>query len=111
MTVETGPLGSFPKVARINEIELYLTKGVGIATGDDPVQTKPKIGISVSLDGGNIWKNERIVDLGEQALTNRRVRSSIWGQADVQGVRWRFTVSSNVPVGLMGADMKADVLQ
>lgn len=111
MTIETGPLGSFPKVARINEIELYLTKGVGIATGTDPVQTQPKIGISVSLDGGNTWKNERQVDLGGQALTNRRVRSSIWGQADVQGVRWRFTVSSNVPVGLMGADMKADVLQ
>lgn len=111
MMIETGPLGAFPQVARINEIELYLTKGIGIATGDDPVQTQPKVGISVSLDGGNTWKNERQVDLGAQALTNRRIRSSIWGQADVQGVRWRFAMSSNVPFGFMGADMQADVLR
>ncbi len=111
MTIETGPLGAFPKVARINKVELYLTKGVGIATGSDPTQTQPKIGISVSVDGGKTWKNERQIDAGLQALTKGRVRSSIWGQADVQGVRWRFTESSNIPFGFMGADMNADVLR
>ena len=55
MRIETGPLGGFPQVLRINRIELYLTKGVGIATGTDPVQTDPDVEISISRDGGTSW--------------------------------------------------------
>lgn len=111
MRVETGPLGGFPKVLRINGIELYLTKGVGIATGTDPVQTDPDIEISISRDGGTTWSNGRPVKVGRQSLSAGRVRSAIWGQADVQGVRWRFDESSSVPFGFMGADMQADALR
>ena len=35
--IETGPLPAFPNKLRINSIELYLTKGVGKATGIDPL--------------------------------------------------------------------------
>lgn len=111
MRIETGSLGAFPKALRINSIELYLTKGVGIATGTDPVQTDPDIEISISRNGGQTWSSPRAVKVGRQALTAGRVRSSIWGQADVQGVRWRFDESSNVPFGFMGADMLADALR
>ncbi|MBN8968942.1 MAG: hypothetical protein J0G95_10830 [Rhizobiales bacterium] len=111
MRIETGPFGSFPQAARINTIELYLTKGAGIATGTDPVQTDPDVEISISRDGGNKWSNPRSVKIGRQAITAGRVRSSIWGQADVQGVRWRFDESSNVPFGFMGVDMQAEVLR
>lgn len=111
MRIETGPLGGFPNVLRINGIELYLTKGVGIATGTDPVQTDPDVEISISRDGGTTWSAGRLVKAGRQSVSNLRVRSAIWGQADVQGVRWRFDESSNVPYGLMGADMQADTLR
>lgn len=111
MRIETGPLGAFPQAVRVNSIELYLTKGTGIATGTDPVQTDPDVEISISRDGGQTWSNPRVVKIGRQALTAGRVRSSIWGQADVQGVRWRFDESSNVPFCFMGADMQQDVLR
>lgn len=111
MRIETGPLGAFPQAVRVNGIELYLTKGVGIATGADPVQTDPDVEISISRDGGQTWSNPRVVKVGRQSLTAGRVRSAIWGQADVQGVRWRFDESSNVPFGFMGADMQQDVLR
>lgn len=111
MRVETGPIGGFPRVLRINGIELYLTKGVGIATGTDPVQTDPDVEISISRDGGTTWSAGRPVKVGRQAISAGRVRSSIWGQADVQGVRWRFDESSSVPFGFMGADMQADALR
>ena len=111
MRIETGPIGGFPSVLRINGIELYLTTGVGIATGDDPVQTEPDVEISMSRDSGQTWVNPRVLKVGRQSLTGGRVRSSIWGQADVKGVRWRFDQSSNVPFGFMGADMQADVLR
>lgn len=111
MRIETGPAGAFPSKVRINSIELYLTKGVGDAEGLDPVETDPDVEISMSRDGGNTWLDPRVVKVGRQAITDGRVRASIWGQADVQGVRWRFDMSSSVPFALMGADMKADVLR
>lgn len=111
MRIETGPAGAFPSKVRINSIELYLTKGVGDAEGIDPVETDPDIEISISRDGGNTWSSPRVVKIGRQALTDGRVRASIWGQAEVQGVRWRFDMSSSVPFALMGADMAADVLR
>ena len=111
MRIETGPAGAFPQVVRINSVELYLTKGVGDAEGLDPVETDPDIEISMSRDGGNNWLDPRVVKIGRQALTDGRVRASIWGQAEVHGVRWRFDMSSSVPFALMGADMAADVLR
>jgi hypothetical protein len=111
MRIETGPAGAFPQVVRVNSIELYLTKGVGDAEGLDPVEADPDIEISMSRDGGNTWISPRVVKIGRQALTDGRVRASIWGQAEVQGVRWRFDMSSSVPFALMGADMAADVLR
>ena len=112
MRIETGPAGAFPAPVRINEIELYLTKGVGMAEGSDPDQTDPDIEVAISRDGGMTWSNPRALKVGRQSLTAGRVRSSIWGTVDdVQGVRWRFDMSSPVTFALMGADMKADVLK
>jgi hypothetical protein len=110
MRIETGPFGAFPKAVRINGIELYVTKGVGLATGTDPVQTDPVLEISCSRDGGNLFGKPRQVHVGQQALTKGRVRAMIWGQAEVQGVRWRFDFSSDVNFGFMGADMESDTL-
>lgn len=111
MRIQTGPMGAFPAPIRVNGIELYLTKGVGDAEGIDPVETDPDIEISMSSDGGRTWSNPRVVKIGRQAITAGRVRSSIWGKADVQGVQWRFDMSSSVPFALMGADMNVDVLR
>jgi hypothetical protein len=51
------------------------------------------------------------VTIGRQAITNGRVRASIWGQADVQGVRWRIEESAGLDFAFMGADMLQDVLR
>jgi hypothetical protein len=111
MRVETGPLGAFPAAVRINGIELYLTKGVGVATGIAPQETDPAVEISISRDGGQVWASPRTVKLGQQSLTAGRVRAAIWGQAEVQGVRWRFDESAGVNFGFMGADMQSDTLR
>lgn len=111
MRVETGPFGAFPQAVRINAIELYLTKGASDATGLDPQETNVEIAISISRNGGQDWSNPRNVKIGRQAITNGRVRSSIWGQAEVQGVRWRFEESAGVDFAFMGADQQQDVLR
>ena len=111
MRIETGPMGAFPQRIRVNQIELYMTKGASIATGHDPDETDGMIEISMSKDGGETWSNARTEPIGRQSLTNNRVRSSIWGQADIQGVRWRFDQSAGLNFGFMGADMSADILR
>jgi hypothetical protein len=108
--IETGPMGAFPNKIRINSIELYLTKGVGKATGVDPLETDPDISISISRDGGQNWSNPRVIKVGRQSLTDQRVRASIWGQAQNQGVRWRLRESAPLSFGFMGIDMKVDKL-
>jgi hypothetical protein len=111
ITLETGPIGAFPNKVRINGIELYLTKGVGIATGADPLETDPDISISISRDGGQTWSNPRVVKIGRQSLTDQRVRAAIWGQAQNQGVRWRLRESAPLSFAFMGIDMQVDKLQ
>jgi len=109
--IETGPIGAFPQAVRINSIELYLTKGIGNALGAIPAETDPDISIEVSRDGGQTWSNPRPIKVGRQALTNQRVRASIWGQAQTQGVRWRLRESAPLSFAFMGMDMLTDVLK
>jgi hypothetical protein len=109
--IETGPFPQFPQVVRINTIELFCTKGVGNALGLAPQDTDPSIEIQVSRDGGQTWSNPRPVKVGRQSILTGRVRSSIWGQADVQGVRWRFSETAIVPFMFMTADMIAEPLR
>jgi hypothetical protein len=66
--------------------------------------------ISMSRDGGLSWGNARQVAIGVQA-TSPRARSSVWGQADNQGVRWRFDESAGLNFAFMGADMASDTLR
>lgn len=111
MRIETGPLGAFPAPIRINGIELYMTKGASNALGHDPDETDAQIEISISRNGGQDWSNPRSVPMGRQSVTDTRVRSAIWGQAQNQGVRWRFDESAGVDFAFMGADMQQDVLR
>jgi hypothetical protein len=111
MRIETGPLQTFPNLIRVNEIELYMTKGASIATGHDPDETNAMVSISMSRDGGQTFGNPRNVALGRQSVTALRARAGIWGQADVQGVRWRFDESAGLNFAFMGADMMMDKLR
>ena len=111
MRVETGPLGAFPRTVRINEINVYMTKGASIATGHDPDETNAQIEISCSRNSGQTWSNARQVSIGPQAIMAYRARASIWGSANIEGVRWRFDESAGLNFAFMGADMETDVLR
>ena len=111
MRVETGPLGAFPRTVRINEINVYMTKGASIATGHDPDETNAQIEISCSRNSGQTWSNARQVSIGPQGIMAYRARASIWGSANIEGVRWRFDESAGLNFAFMGADMETDVLR
>jgi hypothetical protein len=111
MRLETGPMGAFPRTVRINEINVYLTKGASIAVGHDPDETNAAIEVSCSRNSGQTWSNPRQLPIGPQSIMGHRARASIWGSANIEGVRWRFDESAGLNFAFMGADMETDVLR
>lgn len=105
-TIETGPQKDFPYRLRVNRVHVFATVGAGIVTGDDPTQTDPTIEIECSLDGGLTWCEPRQRPLGRQAVGRQSVNANSFGHATGQGVRWRFSVSDDVDVSIMGASME-----
>jgi len=111
MRIETGPIGAFPHVVRINAIEIYMTKGASNALGSDPQETNAMIEVSCSRDAGQNWSSPRILYIGRQSTTTQRARGAIWGSAVIEGVRWRFDESAGINFAFMGADMESDTLR
>lgn len=111
MRIETGPIGDFPRPMRVDRVDVYVTKGVGIAAGDDPNQTNPQMEVSMSPDGGHTWKTPRQARLGRQSIMTGRVTANNLGHAIPQGIRFRFDVADAVHIGVMGADLIASPLK
>lgn len=111
MEIWTGPIGDFPNGLRVDRVDLYATKGIGIASGEDPNQTDPTIECEISPDGGHNWKIPRQAKLGRQAVMTGRVAFNNMGHCIPQGVRLRFRFADAVPIGIMGGDMKASPLR
>ena len=111
MRIETGPIGAFPHVVRINSIEVYMTKGASNALGANPQETNAMIEVSCSRDAGQNWSSPRILYIGRQSTTTQRARGAIWGSGVIEGVRWRFDESAGINFAFMGADMESDTLR
>lgn len=100
--IESGPVQNFPHRTRVGRADFNFVTGVGVATGDDPSDTHPTVGISWSDDGGLSWSNELTRELGVQA-TQTTISLFRTGTTGRQGRRWRLKVSANVYVGFLGA--------
>jgi hypothetical protein len=100
--IESGPVANFPNRTKVARADFNFVTGVGIATGLDPIATKPKVGISWSDDGGISWSPEFTRDLGAQA-TPQRITVLRTGKTGVQGRRWRLRVTDPVYVAFLGA--------
>lgn len=101
-TVESGPVVAFPNRTRVARADFNFVTGVGQATGIDPTQTTPSVGISWSDDGGTTWSRELVRSLGIQA-TPTRITVLRSGMTGVQGRRWRLRISDAVYVAFLGA--------
>lgn len=108
--LETGPMGAFPKGARINRLDLFVSVGVGVATGSDPIQTDPSIEIYISRDNGVTWSPPWLRKLGKQAIGYTKITVNNLGHVGPQGAKFRFQVSDPVHVAIMGGDVDLQVL-
>lgn len=105
--VESVPDAVFPNRRSYPKADFNFVPGVGVATGEDPLETTPRVSISWSDDGGLSYSNPLLREIGRQGLASRvtLARTGLCGQ---QGRRWRLRVSDPVHVGLMAGDEEAE---
>lgn len=108
MLIESGEVKDFPNRIQVARADFDIATGVGIATGDDPIQTDPEMDISWSNDGGVQWSRPLIRKLGRQQQATQRVTVLNTGLSGPQGRRWRLEISDPVDVLFFGADQSAD---
>jgi hypothetical protein len=109
LRIESGPVASFAAGTTVGRADFYFVTGVGIATGNDPDQTNPEVGISWSDDGGITWSNPIIRTLGRMSETRQLISLvSCTGRTSWQGRRWRLDVSSSVYAGFLFGTMSDD---
>lgn len=99
--IESGPVVNFPNRTKVARADFDFVSGVGRATGSDPTDTQPTVGVSWSQNLGVTWGNELALPLGLQA-TPVAVKVFRTGMTGNQGRRWRLKVSAAVYVALMG---------
>jgi hypothetical protein len=102
--LESGPVAKFPNRTVVPRADFNFSTGTGIATGPDPIATRPRVRISWSDNGGVHWGNPLHRELGVQGRGEQRVMVTRTGMAGPMGRRWRLDVTDPVHVGLMGGD-------
>lgn len=109
LRIESGPVLDFPGGMAVGRADFYFTTGVGLAPGNDPVQTDPDVEISWSDDGGLTWSYPILRTLGRQSETLQLVSLVMCtGRTNWIGRRWRVDISSNVYAAFMFATMSDD---
>lgn len=102
--IESGPVDKFPQRTRIGRADFKIATGVGVALGEDPLETEPDVAISWSDDGGVSWSNPVLRPLGAQAHAETRISIFNTGMSGPLGRRWRLDMSAPVDFGLLGGD-------
>lgn len=107
--IESGPVDDFPGQIRIARADFDFVFGVGIATGATPNIVDPKVGISLSKDGGFNWGNMLLRSLGQQRMQKRtRVSVKNVGLSGPLGCRWRLDVSDPVYTAFLKGTQSVD---
>lgn len=103
--IESNAAEQFPARAAVPRADFRFTAGVGIADGQDPMQTAPKVSISWSDDGGYSWSMPLMREIGAQGRAETTVTINRTGMAGPHGRKWRIMCSDPVQFGLRGGEM------
>lgn len=88
-------VAAFPKRLTHNALYLDVQKGVGTGQGN-PEDVDPEIMVEWSDDGGETFKTQRQLKLGQQGKNMTRVRTHRLGQSSENGRDYRFSWSAKV---------------
>jgi hypothetical protein len=103
--LETGPMGNFPYGGIARRLDLFMSVGVGQATGLDPIQTDPAVEIKISHDNGVTWSMPWKRHLGRQTIGDTKITVNVLGHVGPQGAKLRVEVSDPVHLAILGGDL------
>jgi len=106
-TVESGIVSNFPARVGAPRADFDFTAAVGLAAGEDPIQTDPKVLVSWSNDGGYTYGSPVQRGLGGEGEPEVSVTVHRTGLIKAKGKRFRLQVSDPVHVGFLGGQLAA----
>jgi hypothetical protein len=105
MRLDSAPARSFPTRLAVPRADFDFTPGVGVAAGDAPTQSTPRVAISWSDDGGASFSNPVWREIGGEGAFQRRVTVLRTGVAGPYGRVWRVALSDPVHACFRGGTM------
>lgn len=107
LELQTGIVANFPAKLGAPRVDFDITAAVGLADGENPVQTDPVVQISWSDDGGYSFNNPVNRAIGGEGESIRNVTVLRTGVSKAKGRRYKLRVSDPVHVGIMGGQTAA----
>jgi hypothetical protein len=105
VTIESAGMSAFPKRATLQSLTFDILAGTGLAPGEIPIQTAPRVMLSWSLDGGNIWGVPLHREIGGQAGYVQQVKVNTGGLISDRGFKARVSFSDPVRFALFSGDL------
>lgn len=93
LRITSSTMSGFPARAVMSRLDLDIMSGVGSATGADPIETAPRVRMSVSRDGGVIFGPYREAEIGRQGKYKQIVRFNRLGTASAKGAQIQLDYS------------------
>lgn len=103
------PSAAFPARVAYPRADFDLVVGVGLAAGEDPIETEPVVALSWSDDGGGKWSTPLLRSLGGEGERRTRISLTRTGLSGPAGRMWRATISDPVYAGLISGAQAAQV--
>lgn len=108
MAVVSAPTNDFPNRTAVPRADFDVIVGMGLTSGEQPIETDPVCLVSWSDDGGNTFGNPLVRDLGPVAAHQTKVTVNRTGTTGRYGRVWKFEVSDPVYVSLLRGTMDAE---
>ncbi len=102
---QSAPLHAFPKGLIVDQLDVDILPGVGIA-GSDADAADPKLMLDWSDDGGRTWTGGRIASLGRVGESFAIASYHQLGSTQGAGRTFRLASSSSVMRGILNADAR-----
>lgn len=108
LRITSSTMSGFPARAVMSRLDLDIMSGVGSAAGADPIETAPRVRMSVSRDGGVTFGSYREAEIGRQGKYRKSVRFNRLGTASAKGAQIQLDYSDPPPFTLFSGELKVE---
>lgn len=108
LRIVSSTMSGFPARAVMPRLDLDIMSGVGSAAGADPIETAPRVRMSVSRDGGATFGPYREAEIGRQGKYGHTVRFNRLGVTSPKGAQIQLDYSDPPPFTLFSGELAVE---